>query len=109
MSNCKNCGNEIKWKEPYTKGDGPLNLDGSSHFCKKHESFKPIPMTSLEITMPKGSEIDIKVLERIRSESYVTAQQNIAKYIGVRKACMESGMDNPAMIGMIYNSVVRNE
>jgi hypothetical protein len=104
MSNCKNCGNEIKWKEPYTKGDGPLNLDGSSHFCQKQKTTSPT-----EITMPKGSEIDIKVLERIRSESYVTAQQNIAKYIGVRKACMESGMDNPAMIGMIYNSVVRNE
>lgn len=35
MSNCKNCGNEITWKTPYVKGDGPLNVDGSPHKCQK--------------------------------------------------------------------------
>jgi len=34
MKSCNNCGNEIKWPEPYNKGDLPLNLDGSEHRCK---------------------------------------------------------------------------
>ena len=104
MSNCKNCNQEIKWKEPYTKGDGPLNLDGSQHKCQKKPQSAP-----LVLQMPKGTEIDSKVFQRMSQEAYITAQQNISKYIGVRKACMECGIDNPAMIGMIFNSVARNE
>lgn len=41
MGNCKNCGNEIIWKTPYVKGDGPLNPDSSSHRCKKKEERSP--------------------------------------------------------------------
>ena len=37
MGNCKNCGKEITWKTPYTKGDGPLNLDQTPHRCKKEQ------------------------------------------------------------------------
>lgn len=35
MSNCKNCQMAITWKTPYTKGDGPLNLDLTPHKCTK--------------------------------------------------------------------------
>lgn len=36
MSKCKNCDAEIRWKEPFVKGDRPLNLDDSVHSCKGH-------------------------------------------------------------------------
>ena len=103
MSNCKNCNQEIKWKEPYVKGDGPLNLDGSFHKCQKKPQSEP-----LILQMPKGSEIDTKVMSKIRDDAETIAKHNIAKYIGVKKACVECGIDNPAMIGMIFNSVVNN-
>ena len=43
MGNCKNCGQEIIWKTPYVKGDGPLNQDGSPHRCKKQEKSPNAP------------------------------------------------------------------
>ena len=30
----KGCGNQIMWREPYVKGDRPLNLDGTPHTCQ---------------------------------------------------------------------------
>jgi len=29
----KNCKKELMWKQPYHKGDRPVNLDGSKHIC----------------------------------------------------------------------------
>ena len=40
MGNCKNCGNDIIWKTPYVKGDGPLNPDSSPHRCKKQSDHQ---------------------------------------------------------------------
>ena len=66
-------------------------------------------MNHLTITMPKGTGTDGKVLERFASDSETIAKQKIAKYIGVKKACDESGITNPAMIGMIFNAVDKEE
>jgi len=40
MKTCNNCDKEIKWPEPYVKGNLPLNLDGSEHRCKSEAPEK---------------------------------------------------------------------
>ncbi len=37
-SKCNQCSSEIKWKKPFVKGDRPLNLDDSTHTCKKPDT-----------------------------------------------------------------------
>ena len=32
---CRGCSKELVWKQPYKKGDRPLEKDGSKHDCKK--------------------------------------------------------------------------
>ena len=59
--------------------------------------------------MPKANELDIKVLERIRTDAENIAKQKIAKFLGVKKACNDCGIDNPAQVGMMFNSVDKEE
>jgi hypothetical protein len=92
------------------------NEDGTAHYsfdfktketsCKNQTQGKTEPLV---ITMPKGTGTDGKVLERFASDSETIAKQKIAKYIGVKKACDESGIINPVMIGMIFNAVDKEE
>ena len=35
MPQCKRCSTTLKWKKPYTKGDRPVNLNGTPHSCDK--------------------------------------------------------------------------
>ena len=37
MTECKNCKAELVWKQPYHKGDLPVNPDGRMHSCKGTE------------------------------------------------------------------------
>ena len=90
------------------------NDNGSAHYSfdfeTKSTSCKSlITVSAITLTMPKGTDIDGKVLERFASDSETVAKQKIAKYIGVKKACDESGITNPAMIGMIFNAVDKEE
>jgi len=34
MTECKKCKEELRWKQPYHKGDLPINLDGTTHSCR---------------------------------------------------------------------------
>lgn len=52
---CNNCGADIKWSEPYEKGDKPLNLDGTKHQCQKKESGGKY--TSSKFPINKATEI----------------------------------------------------
>lgn len=40
--NCNRCQAEITWKTPYTKGDTPLNPDGTKHICQKQNQSQQI-------------------------------------------------------------------
>ena len=33
MPECKKCKSQLVWKQPYKKGDLPINPDGKKHFC----------------------------------------------------------------------------
>lgn len=47
--NCNRCNAEIKWPEPYVKGNLPLNLDGTQHKCQKQETLSSTkPSSKLE-------------------------------------------------------------
>ena len=35
MPTCKACDKPLVWKQPYKKGDRPMEKDGSKHDCKK--------------------------------------------------------------------------
>ena len=35
MPTCRGCDKELIWKQPYKKGDRPVEKDGSQHNCKK--------------------------------------------------------------------------
>ena len=88
--------------------------DGSAHysfdFATKTTSCKSTPTVStIILTMPKSEGTDKAVLERFSRDSETIAKQKIAKYIGVKKACDDSGITNPAMIGMIFNAVDKEE
>jgi len=34
MTECRKCRVELSWKQPYHKGDLPVNMDGTMHSCK---------------------------------------------------------------------------
>ena len=116
---CPSCTQTIfckmtKGSEKYPAKLQWQNDDGTAHysfdFATKETSCKSVESkTSLVLTMPKGTGTDDKVLERFAKDSEVIAKQKIAKYIGVKKACDESGITNPAMIGMIFNAVDKEE
>ena len=87
--------------------------DGSAHysfdFATKTTSCKSTTVSAITLTMPKSEGTDKAVLERFSRDSETIAKQKIAKYIGVKKACDDSGITNPAMIGMIFNAVDKEE
>jgi hypothetical protein len=33
MPECRKCKAELKWPQPYNKGDRPVNQDGTAHDC----------------------------------------------------------------------------
>jgi len=35
------CRAVLTWKQPYKKGDRPVNPDGTMHYCK-HKNFRPV-------------------------------------------------------------------
>lgn len=43
MSKCNRCEAEITWPQPFVKGNKPLNIDGSAHFCKTQEKIDRSP------------------------------------------------------------------
>src|SRR3990167_10971495 len=96
---------KLQWQNE--SGEAHYNFD----FATKTTSCKGVDAVTnpLVITMPKGIGTDDKVLERFSKDSETIAKQKIAKYIGVKKACDESGITNPAMIGMIFNAVDKEE
>ena len=47
MSNCNRCQAEITWPQPFVKGNKPLNLNGSAHFCKTEKNEGRSPNQSL--------------------------------------------------------------
>ena len=95
---------KLQWQNE--SGDAHYSFD----FATKKTSCKGSEVqTPLTISMPKGVGTDDKVLERFAKDSETIAKQKIAKYIGVKKACDESGISNPAMIGMIFNAVDKEE
>ena len=121
IETCPSCNSKIYCK--LTKGSEkyPAKLqwqdaDGSAHYsfdfatkltsCKSQNSESP---KSEIITMPISSGTDKAVLERLMADAEIVAKQKIAKLIGVRKACLESGIINPAQIGMIFNATDREE
>ena len=89
------------------------NEDGAAHysfdFATKTTSCKSTTVSAITLTMPKSEGTDKAILERFSRDSETIAKQKIAKYIGVKKACDDSGITNPAMIGMIFNAVDKEE
>lgn len=119
---CPNCSNTIfcrmtKGSEKYPAKLQWQNEDGTAHynfdFKTKETSCKSVSqnseITAPFITMPVSEGTDKAVLERMSSDAETVARQKIAKYIGVKKACDGSGITNPAMIGMIFNAVDKEE
>ena len=123
VEQCPTCHEKIyckmtKGSEKYPAKLQWQNQDGKAHYsfdfatkttsCKsevKDAFFGSEPVQKL-ITMPTGTKGDIQILERMNRDAYETAKQYIAKYIGVKEACDECGITNPAVLGMIYKSVV---
>ena len=89
--------------------------DGSAHysfdFATKTTSCKSsnVEKKNLVISMPKSSGTDTQVLERMKKEASEITKQYIAKWLGVKESCSECGIDNPAVIGMFFNALVRSE
>ena len=116
---CWKCGQTIFCRIVEKSGNYPSKLqwqdkDGKAHYnfnfdTKESTCGKTQPKESLGVTMPKANELDIKVLERIRTDAENIAKQKIAKFLGVKKACNDCGIDNPAQVGMIFNAVDREE
>lgn len=120
---CPNCSNPIfcrmsKGSDKYPAKLQWQNEDGTAHYnfdfatkttsCKGDTMAKNV-LVPTTITMPKSEGTDKVILERMSKDSEAIAKQKIAKYIGVKKACEESGISNPAMIGMIFNAVDKEE
>ena len=118
---CPSCTQTIfcrmsKGSEKYPAKLQWQNEDGTTHysfdFATKATSCKSTTLSKTEpliLTMPKSEGTDKAVLERFSRDSETIAKQKIAKYIGVKKACDDSGITNPAMIGMIFNAVDKEE
>ncbi|UVF62339.1 hypothetical protein [Nitrososphaeria virus YSH_462411] len=122
VEQCPTCTQKITCR--MTKGSDKYpaklqwqNEDGTAHynfdFKTKETSCKgvDIPITTgvtyrLEtITMPKADGVEKEVIARIQKDSKAIAYQKIARYLGVKEACEESNITNPAMIGMLFNAV----
>lgn len=114
---CPNCSQTIfcrmsKGSDKYPAKLQWQNEDGTAHynfdFKTKETSCKDAPQTTrLEtITMPKTTGTDTQILERMKKEAKEITKQYIAKYLGVKEECDECGITNPAVLGMIYKSVV---
>ena len=120
VEQCPTCHNKIfcrmtKGSDKYPAKLQWQNEDGTAHysfdFATKTTSCKSTTTTvsAITLTMPKSEGTDKAVLERFSRDSETIAKQKIAKYIGVKKACDDSGITNPAMIGMIFNAVDKEE
>jgi len=111
--NCPSCGKEIICRTKPASGNYPAKLqwqnqDGTAHY---NYDFKTDTTTckgetnSETITMPEGTELDTKVLQKIKHDAIAVTKQKIARYIGVKEECERSGITKPEMIEMFFNSV----
>lgn len=67
MANCKYCKQPIKWPDPYTKGDKPLNLDGTKHICPGEKKTPKEEPTSAEKSPELlDSSIGVQVVEQLK-------------------------------------------
>ena len=120
VEQCPNCNQKIVCRMSKGSDKYPAKLqwqdeDGSAHYnfdfatkttsCKSSNTEKK----NLTISMPKSSGTDTQVLDRMKKESSEITKQYIAKYLGVKETCSECGIDNPAVIGMFFNALVRSE
>ena len=120
---CPSCSQTIfckltKGSEKYPAKLQWQDVDGSAHYsfdfatkstsCKSAAPKSDTPKSDT-ITMPDATGTDKAVLERMMADAEIIARQKIAKYIGVKKACTESGISTPAMIGMLFNAVDKEE
>jgi len=64
-----------------------------------------LKQTNLLLDIPAQTDIDKKVLDKMTADSYQTALLLIAKYRGVKKACLDCKIDNPAVVGMLFNNL----
>jgi len=82
MKTCNHCSKEIKWPEPYVKGNLPLNLDGSEHRCKGKEP-------TLGQSMQKTAE----AFEKLNT------QESLAGLEDIEKADLQAKDFNDEIIG----------
>ena len=112
-------------KEPNGKFGKESNVFTTSVFPDKtlHECYPvewpmktpPEPKESqlkdmtLLLDIPAQTELDKKVLDRETKDSYQQTFLLVARYKGVRQACLECKIDNPAVIGMFFNQLCNKE
>ncbi len=120
IEQCPSCSQTIfckltKGSEKYPAKLQWQDADGSAHYsfdfitkstsCKSATPKSDTPKSDI-ITMPKTTGVDTQILERMKNEAREVTKQYIAKYLGVKEECDECGIINPAVLGMIYKSVV---
>lgn len=44
MVSCNKCQTTLKWKQPYRKGDRPINLNGTAHNCERSNPSQAIAL-----------------------------------------------------------------
>ncbi len=61
---CNKCGQTIEWKMPYTKGDKPMNPDGSEHqtTCQTKSVSQQVTQTKVNWTPLINQTKDQKLL-----------------------------------------------
>lgn len=87
MPNCNRCGKEIKWREPYVKGDKPLNMDDTPHQCSApaKPSGSARPETPIEQIVAEIQAIKAEIGEIKDMNTEVALVEGIWKYAISRK------------------------
>ena len=100
---------KLQWQNESGEAHYNFDFNTKTTSCKGVSNVEAVMNHSLIVSMPKSDGTDTKVLERFKTDSKNIAKQKIAKYIGVKEACDESGITNPAMVGMLFNAVDKEE
>ena len=109
-----------KWVNFSNVFTAPVNLDQTIHDCyspkwpeKEQKELKSPIVTkdpnTLIIEIPAQTDLDRRVLEKLEANAYNYTFQVIAKYKGVRTACLQCGIKEGAVIGMIFNNVCKED
>ena len=99
-------------KRPMSNTGWMTNTDKTMHECSKidvidkTQSEAETNVKRTDLLTPQAKEFDSLLMKNGEEEAYQYANLTLAYLRGVRRACKENGVEEPAVQGMVFNKTM---